>query len=115
MKTKEKGMNKNMWYLILGSVIVLSMTGCADVEQVTEVVKNNETLQAITLTGHTYGFWGGLWHGMVLPFSFFGQLFSDEIAIWAVNNNGGWYNFGFWLGAAVLAGGSTVTTSSKGK
>lgn len=61
------------------------------------------------LEGHTYGFLGGLWHGIIAPFSFIGSLFSDDIAIWAVNNNGGWYNFGFVLGIGALSGG----TSSK--
>lgn len=91
-------MNKNVLYLILG-VVALSLVGCADPQFVEKCV-----------IGHTYGFWGGLWHGLVLPISFFGQLFSDEIAMYAVNNNGGWYNFGFWLGACVF-GGTTATAS----
>lgn len=85
--------------MIVISITVL-LSGCADVEIVQKCVN-----------GHTYGFWGGLWHGMVLPFSFFGQLFSDEIAMYAVNNNGGWYNFGFWLGACVFGAGSSSTVT----
>ncbi|MGE5393750.1 MAG: hypothetical protein ACM3P1_03345 [Candidatus Saccharibacteria bacterium] len=49
-------------------------------------------------TGHVYGFWGGLWHGIIAPFSFVISLFNDNVAVWAVNNNGGWYNFGFLIG-----------------
>lgn len=49
-----------------------------------------------------YGFWGGLWHGIILFFSFIGSLFSDDIAVYACNNNGGWYDFGFWLGASLM-------------
>lgn len=85
------------------SVIVFFITGCADVTLVAECVKGV----------HIYGFWGGLWHGLVLPFSFFGQLFSENIAMYAVANNGGWYNFGFWLGACVFGAGSSSTVSSR--
>jgi hypothetical protein len=56
------------------------------------------------VTGHVYGFWGGVWHGAIILFSWIGQLFSDNIAIYAVNNNGGWYNFGFFLGNAGFIG-----------
>jgi hypothetical protein len=39
---------------------------------------------------------------MIMTFSFIGSLFSDDIAIYAVNNNGAWYNFGFIGGFFVL-------------
>ena len=50
-----------------------------------------------------YGFWGGLWHGIIIPFSWFCSLFNDDVAIYAINNNGGWYNFGFVLGIGGLS------------
>jgi hypothetical protein len=53
-------------------------------------------------SGHTFGFLGGLWHGIIAPASFIGSLFNDHIAVWAVNNNGGWYSFGFLLGVGGL-------------
>jgi hypothetical protein len=50
---------------------------------------------------HVYGFWGGTWHGMIMIPSFIGSIIWDDVAIYAVNNNGGWYDFGFiggfWL------------------
>lgn len=60
------------------------------------------------LNGHVYGFWGGLWHGIISPFSFIYSLFNDETAVWAINNNGNWYTFGFLLGT-----GSLFTASTK--
>ena len=63
------------------------------------------------LEGHTYGFWGGLWHGIIAPFAWIGSWFSDDIAVWAVNNNGGWYTFGFILGTGALTGGSLSAAS----
>ena len=71
---------------------ILFLSGCADAQH-----NINPCLE-----GHTYGFWGGLWHGMIVFFSWIGSLFSDDIAVWAVNNNGGWYAFGFMLGAGGL-------------
>lgn len=52
-----------------------------------------------------YGFLGGLWHGFIAPFSFVVGLFMDDVALYAVNNNGSWYDFGFVLGAGILFGG----------
>jgi hypothetical protein len=52
------------------------------------------------------GFLLGLLHGFILPFAWIGSLFSDTIAIYAVPNNGGWYDFGFVVGVVILGGGS---------
>jgi hypothetical protein len=52
-------------------------------------------------------FWDGLWHGVICPISFFVSLFSDSVAIYSSNNNGGWYDFGFVIGAGILFSGSS--------
>jgi hypothetical protein len=57
-----------------------------------------ETIQPC-LAGRQYGFWYGLLHGFITPVSFITSLFRDDVAIYAVNNSGGWYDFGFLLGA----------------
>ena len=59
------------------------------------------------VTAEPYGFFGGLWHGIIAPLSFFISLLSDNVAMYAVNNNGGWYDFGFVLGAGILFGGGS--------
>ena len=51
------------------------------------------------------GFLLGLWHGFIFPFAWVGSLFMDDVAVYAVPNNGGWYDFGFLLGLTVWAGG----------
>ena len=79
--------------LFLFGAVLLILTGCADVG---ECVQNAEAA----------GFWSGLWHGFIMFFSFIGSLFSDDIAMYAVNNTGGWYDFGFLLGAGLSVGGS---------
>ena len=52
------------------------------------------------------GFWWGLWHGFIFPWAWIGSLFDPDIAVYAVPNTGGWYDFGFFLGITVLGGGS---------
>jgi hypothetical protein len=62
--------------------------------------------EAVEHVRETPGFWWGLWHGFVFPFAWIGSLFDSRIAVYAVPNTGGWYDFGFFLGVCVLGGGS---------
>ena len=50
------------------------------------------------------GFLWGLLHGFIALLSLIGSVFWD-IRIYAFPNNGGWYDFGFVLGAALFFGG----------
>ena len=50
------------------------------------------------------GFWSGLLHGFLMLFSLIGSIFTD-VRIYAFPNSGGWYDFGFFLGAASFLGG----------
>lgn len=52
------------------------------------------------------GFWVGLWHGIIMPITFIVSLFNPGVGIYETNNNGGWYNFGFVLGASAGSGSS---------
>lgn len=53
------------------------------------------------------GFLLGLWHGIIAPVTFVVSLFSDNVNLYEVRNNGNWYDFGFVLGAGILFGGGT--------
>lgn len=55
--------------------------------------------------GDVAGFWMGLWHGIIAPVTFVISLFTDNVNIYEVHNNGNWYDFGFVLGAGILFGG----------
>tara|TARA_R110000796_G_scaffold11198_5_gene37372 strand:- start:29 stop:304 length:276 start_codon:yes stop_codon:yes gene_type:complete len=77
--------------IIILMLLTLMVVACADVAIVDECLPDNP-----------YGFWGGLWHGIVAPLAWLGSLFSSDIAVYAVNNNGGWYDFGFLLGIGGL-------------
>ena len=48
------------------------------------------------------GFLEGLWHGFIFPVAWIVSLFADKVAVYAVPNNGGWYDFGYFLGIAVF-------------
>ena len=85
-------MKKSFGILII-LFVIFTMSSCADVTNIEECIKQEP-----------YGFWSGLWHGFISPISFFGSLIWEDIAMYAVNNNGGWYNFGFVLGSGILFG-----------
>jgi len=63
--------------------------------------------------GNTAGFLKGLWHGFIAPFTFFVSLFTDGIHMYEVHNNGGWYNFGFVIGAGIIFSGSGRASKMK--
>lgn len=52
------------------------------------------------------GFLFGLWHGFIFPVAWVMSLFIPDVAVYAVPNNGGWYDFGFFLGIVVFGVGS---------
>ena len=52
------------------------------------------------------GFLLGLWHGFIFPVTWVVSLFVDKVAIYAVPNNGGWYDFGYFLGIVVFGVGA---------
>ncbi len=83
-------MNKKYFFGLLGLAVlaVVLLSGCAHREIVTQC-----------LQGHTYGFWGGLWHGLISPFDLIGMLIYNDVTVFAQNNNGAWYAFGFILGS----------------
>jgi hypothetical protein len=77
--------------VLLVLVVAMLFMGCADAVPYDVLVEDEP-----------YGFWSGLWHGICVPVSFVGSLIWEDIAIYAVNNNGGWYDFGFFIGVGGL-------------
>ena len=74
--------------LFFSFFLLLVLSSCA----------NNENVEPC-LFGHTYGFFGGLWHGFIAPFDFIAMLFNKEVTMYAQNNNGGLYALGFLMGS----------------
>lgn len=52
------------------------------------------------------GFLLGLWHGFIFPVAFIVSLFMPDVAIYAVPNNGTWYDFGYFVGIVFLGVGA---------
>lgn len=73
---------------LMAALMIMILAGCANKEVVTSCLK-----------GHTYGFLGGLWHGFIAPFDLLAMIFRDDITVYAQNNNGVFYAFGFVLGS----------------
>jgi hypothetical protein len=88
-------------WLFLGGFILL-LSSCADTVTLKEAA-NREPV----------GFWYGLWHGFILLISFIVSLFDPDVAIYATYNNGGWYDFGFLLGASFSIGGGSRAGKSQ--
>lgn len=83
-------------------LLIVLLSGCADAIQYQYAVDIKPV-----------GFWYGLWHGIIAPISLIISLFDDNVAIYAVYNNGGWYNFGYILGLSMSLGGSGSAACKK--
>jgi len=59
------------------------------------------------------GFWLGVWHGFIFPVAFIVSLFTDKIAVYAVPNNGTWYDFGYFVGICFLGVGARSSKRSR--
>lgn len=81
---------------------LLLFSACAEVTNIEDCVVEEP-----------YGFFFGIWHGVIAPVSFVLSVFFDDIAMYAVNNTGGWYDFGFVLGAGILFGGGGKASNSR--
>jgi len=55
------------------------------------------------------GFWLGVWHGFIFPVAWVISIFVPDVAVYAVPNNGGWYDFGYFVGIMFLGVGSHRT------
>jgi hypothetical protein len=85
--------------IVVGILLLLAvLAGCAPGPNTMAGEPNEE--------GQVAGFWTGLWHGFASPVMFIISLFDKSVGIYEVHNTGGWYNFGFLLGASIIFGGS---------
>ena len=73
------------------SVAALLLQGCATQPAPEDIVREP-------------GFLWGLLHGFLILFSFIASVFTDY-RIYAFPNSGGWYDFGYLLGAMMFLGG----------
>ena len=52
------------------------------------------------------GFLLGVWHGFIFPVAWLLSLIMPDVAIYAVPNNGGRYDFGYFLGIMMFGVGA---------
>jgi hypothetical protein len=88
---------KNLRRLLLLVVLMLVVSAC--------LAGPNPAIDVPAPDGDIAGFWIGLWHGVIAPVTFFISLFTENVSIYEVHNTGGWYDFGFVLGAGIFLGG----------
>lgn len=81
--------------IIVAAMLALAVSACA-----------SQIDAGVSAAPEAPGFFWGLWHGFIFPWSWIRSPFNPEIAVYAVPNSGGWYDFGFFLGVTVLGGGS---------
>ena len=85
-------MNPTRAFLVLGLALIL--TACIATQAPTAI------------NAASPGFLEGVWHGFIFPVAWVVSLFTDDIAVYAVPNNGGWYDFGYFLGICFLGVGA---------
>lgn len=90
-----KFLTNRLIVLIFLSVIVL--TSCATSFDITG-----------TPVIHNYGFFGGLWHGVISPISLLGKLLGGQVDMYSSQNVGSLYDLGFMLGLSMLFTGGNL-------
>ncbi len=94
---------------VLGTMVVaglLVLSGC------TAAANDVVTPPGVELAG----FWQGVWHGLVSPVTLVVSLFRDDVGLYAVHNDGAWYDVGFMVGVStVLSGGGGSTVVARGR
>ena len=80
--------------LVVALTAILALSACA-----------RQTLTG-AVAADAPGFLRGLWDGFIFIWSWLVSLFVPEVAVYAVPNNGGWYDFGYFLGIVVFGVGA---------
>ena len=72
-------------------VLTLLLTGCADHVEFADAAAYGKV-----------GFWFGVWHGAILPIAWLMSVFNPDVAIYAIYNDGVWYDSGYMIGVGSL-------------
>jgi uncharacterized membrane protein len=95
-------------YLLIGLVAILCVVLLSSC-----VAGPNPAAGVVDAAGKTYGFWSGLWHGIISPVTFIISLFTKNVNLYEIHNSGNWYNFGFMLGVSIIFGGGAAGARRK--
>jgi hypothetical protein len=97
--------NKTARVIVLLVLTLFLAWSCAPGPNVSEKTPDPE--------GKIAGFWLGIWHGLISPVTFIVSVFSRGVRLYEVHNNGGWYNFGFVIGAGLFLSGGIFGRKKK--
>jgi hypothetical protein len=61
------------------------------------------------------GFWIGLWHGAISLVTLVVGIFTDAVRMYEPHNTGGWYDFGFLVGATCIWGAGSHRAGRKSR
>jgi len=95
-------MNRSFRILMIGVLVCLFLASLSCAPGPNELEKTSDR------EGRTAGFLKGVWHGLISPVTFIISIFSRNVRFYEVHNNGGWYNFGFVLGAGLFLSGGIL-------
>ncbi|HVI69665.1 MAG TPA: hypothetical protein VM581_04365 [Magnetospirillaceae bacterium] len=84
---------KRLLVVLVAALVLFVLVGCA----------GQNTAAGVAVDGDIAGFWSGLWHGIIIPISWFFSLFFESVNVYEVHNNGNWYDFGFGIGVCITA------------
>jgi hypothetical protein len=91
--------------IVLALIVLVLLAGCAPGVNTLRGTADEKGVIA--------GFWRGLWNGIISPITLIISLFNSAVQMYEVHNNGGWYNFGFLLGAMVIFGGGAGSSRAR--
>lgn len=94
-------MNKKTALLaIIITIILITLTGC---------VPGDGT----RTSSKPAGFFWGILHGWLAPFSLIIGIFNKNIRVYEVMNKGWWYDFGFYIAVISGFGGLSLTRKNR--
>ena len=104
-KVRQRGLGPPAWRRTLG-LTIMTVGGVLAVIALLSLTACAATQQQDAVAPQAPGFLLGLWHGFIFPVAWLVSLFAPKVAVYAVPNNGGWYDFGYFLGIVVFGVGA---------
>ena len=93
---------KKTFFVLLAVMLLAALTGCVPGD-------GTNTL------ADPAGFFSGIWHGWIAPFSLVYSLVTKETGIYEVFNNGFRYNLGYYMAIISGFGGLAISRGKKKK
>ncbi len=93
-------MNKKISLFLVFALLLLLLSGCVPGDGANSV-------------NDPAGFFTGIWHGWIAPFSLIYSIFDKSVGIYEIYNTGFAYNFGYYM--AVISGFGGLALSRKKK